>query len=208
MYLLIYKKKRFYMYSYYQSIPGWFDFEDIYQEAIDRAPKNGHLVEIGTFLGKSLCYLLEKAEISQKNLSISCVDLFSITPDSGDGEMPWGENARIWEKNNGGENALFDHFQKNISECAGNKNLSILRQNSWEASHRFENSSLDFVFIDASHAYHNVKKDIESWFPKLKPGSIMAGHDYNRGVEKAVREFFEQRKLEIYRRNISWLVYT
>lgn len=195
------------MTNYYQTIPGWFNFSDIYDEAIEKSVPNGHLVEIGTFLGKSLCYLMEKANISNKNLSISCVDLFKITPDYGDGEMPWGENARAWEKNNG-ENALFEHFKKNIAKCPGNDILSIIRQNSWEASQNFKDGSLDFIFIDASHSYENVKKDIESWFPKLKTGSIIAGHDYEGEVEKAVKEFFGHQKLSVTRKHSSWIVYT
>lgn len=47
--------------------------------------------------------------------------------------------------------------------------------------------SLDFYFIDASHTYKNVVKDIEAWTPKLKEGGWMIGHDIDYpSVEKAV----------------------
>jgi predicted O-methyltransferase YrrM len=50
-----------------------------------------------------------------------------------------------------------------------------------------EDNSLDFFFIDASHTYKNVKKDIEAWLPKLKTTGWMIGHDIDYpSVEKAV----------------------
>ena len=49
--------------------------------------------------------------------------------------------------------------------------------------------SLDFVFIDADHSYTSVRKDIEAWRSKVKPGGWLGGHDYNHkfpGVVRAV----------------------
>lgn len=52
----------------------------------------------------------------------------------------------------------------------------------------------DFIFIDADHSYEGVRGDIQRWWPKLKPGGVMAWHDYGhndfQGVEKAVDEIF------------------
>jgi hypothetical protein len=39
--------------------------------------------------------------------------------------------------------------------------------------------SLDFVFIDADHSTEGVRRDIQGWTPKLKPGGCMMGHDIN-----------------------------
>lgn len=49
----------------------------------------------------------------------------------------------------------------------------------------------DFIYIDAEHDYENVKQDIELSLPLLKPGGIIAGHDYqpeHPGVIRAVHE--------------------
>ena len=49
--------------------------------------------------------------------------------------------------------------------------------------------SLDFFFIDASHTYKNVKKDLEAWIPKLKQDGWMLGHDIDYpSVEAAVKD--------------------
>jgi len=54
----------------------------------------------------------------------------------------------------------------------------MIRSNSRQAVELFNDESLDFVFIDANHAYDFVKEDIELWYPKVKKGGIFAGHDY------------------------------
>ena len=61
-----------------------------------------------------------------------------------------------------------------------------------EASKKFSDGSLDFVYIDARHEYDSVKEDIVSWLPKIKKGSFIGGHDYKRKrhdeVIKAINE--------------------
>ena len=49
----------------------------------------------------------------------------------------------------------------------------------------------DFVYIDANHKYTSVKQDIAEWWSILKPGGVLAGHDYieGEGVVPAVDEF-------------------
>lgn len=51
---------------------------------------------------------------------------------------------------------------------------------------------LDFVYIDGNHEYEFVKKDNETWYPKVKKGGLIGGHDYINdfpGVIRAVDEF-------------------
>lgn len=56
------------------------------------------------------------------------------------------------------------------------------------ASHCVE--PLDFVFIDANHSYDFVKQDLELWYPKVKEGGLVSGHDWQmNGVVQAVQEF-------------------
>lgn len=60
---------------------------------------------------------------------------------------------------------------------------------------------LDFVYIDANHNYEYVKQDCEYWYPKIKKGGILSGHDYRdipqSGVKKAVDEFVKSKNLSL-----------
>lgn len=59
---------------------------------------------------------------------------------------------------------------------------------------------LDFVYIDGNHNYPYVKKDIELYYPKVKSGGYLGGHDYSMryfGVIKAVNEFLKTRNHEL-----------
>lgn len=72
------------------------------------------------------------------------------------------------------------------------KNVSMLRMMTVEASREFPDNSFALVYHDADHSYKGVKADISAWWPKLRPGGIMAFHDYfspEYGVRKAVEEF-------------------
>ena len=64
--------------------------------------------------------------------------------------------------------------------------------------------NVDFVYIDGNHRYEYVKKDIELYWPKIKIGGVLAGHDFKSGedgVRKAVKEYFGGRYTHIER---SW----
>ena len=69
------------------------------------------------------------------------------------------------------------------------------------AAEMFEDSSLDFVYIDGLHDYESVNADIAGFYSKVKTGGIIAGHDYHLedwpGVYNAVNEFILQNELEI-----------
>lgn len=69
---------------------------------------------------------------------------------------------------------------------------TILRDWSQKAARRVEDRSLDFVYIDAAHDYVNVLLDINAWERKVRPGGIVAGHDYGRSSVGQVKEAVEE----------------
>ena len=70
--------------------------------------------------------------------------------------------------------------------------LRLVRLPSYLAVRLFPDNYFDFVFIDASHLYEDVVKDITLWLPKVRKGGILSGHDYNHpkheDVAKAVHD--------------------
>ena len=65
----------------------------------------------------------------------------------------------------------------------------LIRALTSKAYKQFEDESLDFIFIDASHQYDEIYLDIKLWEPKVRKGGLISGHDINmHGVAKAVNE--------------------
>jgi len=44
--------------------------------------------------------------------------------------------------------------------------------------HKFEDEYFDFIYVDARHDFKGVWEDLVAYWPKLRVGGIMAGHDY------------------------------
>ena len=77
----------------------------------------------------------------------------------------------------------------------GARKFTAMQLSSVEASTKFTDESLDVVFIDMCHLYDCVKEDLEAWYPKLKYGGYIAGHDISwMGVHQAVAEKFGHRQ--------------
>lgn len=77
----------------------------------------------------------------------------------------------------------------------------LLRETSMESVEKLMDNEIDFVFIDANHEYKHVLEDITEWTKKVKPGGIVAGHDYvedkvnNYGVIEAVQEYTKENNI-------------
>jgi len=152
----------------------WFTYPRLYFEMVQKFSSGSKFVEVGCWKGKSASYLAVELINSGKNIEFYCVDT-------------WEGSIEHHEQMPDQLPSLYDTFIDNMKPL---ENTYIpLRMPSIEASSKFEDSSLDFVFIDASHEYQDVKDDIAAWLPKIKKGGILAGHDYMLpSVNNAVNE--------------------
>ena len=97
-----------------------------------------------------------------------------------------------------------ERYQEVKEKFKYSENVKIMWMSSVEASKQFEDSYFDWVYIDASHGYELAKEDIESWWPKVKTGGHLCGHDYYNDassgvdVETAVDEFIINNNLKLY----------
>lgn len=62
--------------------------------------------------------------------------------------------------------------------------VEFVERFSMDALKLFDDESLDFVYIDANHEWPFVTQDIYYWSRKVKPGGIVAGHDYYRSSRR------------------------
>lgn len=77
--------------------------------------------------------------------------------------------------------------------------VKIVRDYTVNASKRFPDNYFDFVYIDADHSTEACYADIIAWYPKVKPGKFLVGHDYKRGfgVPAAVDRFVKEEGLKL-----------
>lgn len=162
---------------YYQNIQGWFNYEAVYDTAVQLAPDTAHFVEIGSWRGRSTVYLAVTVKNSGKNIRVDAVDTWrgSLAED-----VHQQDPSVI-------NDTLYDEFLNNIEPVQDI--VTPVRMTSTDAAKRYSDNSLDFVLIDGSHEYQDVVNDITEWLKKVKPGSMLAGDDYEwPGVKQAVSE--------------------
>ncbi len=139
------------------------------------------VVEIGCFSG-----------VSSELFALHCDEIYCIDRWVGYAEI---DNERVLEAER-----RFDEMSRN------HYNIFKVKASSEEASQICANKSVDAVYIDASHDYENVKKDIQIWLPKIKSGGFIAGHDIDLfGVKTAVEELFGVRSYKEYK-DTSWII--
>lgn len=77
--------------------------------------------------------------------------------------------------------------------------IKWIKEKSADAAILIADNSLDFVYIDANHTYESVAEDISLYYPKVKKGGLLSGHDYDYGsVKKAVDEFVNRENLKLH----------
>lgn len=92
----------------------------------------------------------------------------------------------------------FISMEEKAKKILSKYNTTIIKKFSIDAAKEFKTGQLDFVFIDANHAYKYVLEDIALWTPKVRKGGIVSGHDYyktkagNVGVIQAVNEYVKK----------------
>lgn len=187
---------------YWQSVPGWFDWQAICDLMVEEARPGGHIVEVGCWLGRSTCYLGQKAKESGKNLTVWAVDHFRGSDEAPHKEFfAQGRNLYAECLRNLDGAGLLDTVR--VLPIASSTGPSLFN------SPHGEEPTLEGVFIDASHDYNNVTSDIGLWRMQVCSGGILAGHDYSSawpGVVQAVDEAFSDREIDKHTSPGSWLV--
>lgn len=152
----------------------------------------GHGAEIGVRDGKFSDRLLRKWK---GRLLISIDPWLAADPDD------YVDRSNVAQDD---FDSFYEQTKKRLARYASRS--EIWRMTSLEAAERIPDGSLDFAYIDARHDYASVAEDLHAWFPKVKPGGVLAGHDYAEltsernvfEVKSAVDDFFAARGITVH----------
>jgi hypothetical protein len=76
-----------------------------------------------------------------------------------------------------GEPSTYGAFRRNLKLANLERYVRPVRATSAEARPSFPPGSVGLLFIDGSHHYEDVVRDIDDWFPCLSDGATVAFHD-------------------------------
>lgn len=151
----------------YNQIPGdMCDFRDYYLKIAKQLPDFCRVIEVGVADGHSAIFLAETLHSMKRKFEMIMVE-----------NMDYGMDEQ--------QNAILT----NIIRSGLSHSIRLIALDSLVASCKLPDEWANFIFIDASHKYEQTKADIRLWFRKVKPGWILAGHDYYMDdVNRAVKE--------------------
>lgn len=183
-----------------------FDYSGQYSGFAFDLQDNSTIVEVGSWFGDSIIYIAKELYNYGKRSTIFCVD----TWDGGD-DNDLNKPLRNVVAKFGGEQIIFEKFMSNIRLAKIDHMINPIMMRSVDAAKKFSDESIDLIWIDAGHTYDEVIADLVAWYPKVKIGGMIAGHDYalfNQvsidGVIRAVSEFFKNKNLEIQPYGRTW----
>ena len=172
-----------------RDIPTWTsvaELEALYRLATG-APEGANIVELGSYLGASTCYLAAGAALVGGR--VTAIDLWN--------------NETIA----GGERDTFADFRRNIAGAA--EIITVVRKRTQELTPADVRPPVDLGFIDADHSYEATKADAAFLAPLIARDGVLAFHDTTvfAGVGRALAELLLTGDWCIYGQaeNLTWI---
>jgi predicted O-methyltransferase YrrM len=149
---------------------------------------SGNVVEIGSFVGASTCFLASAilAKGNRNSQRIWCVDT-------------WMNDAM-----SEGARETYVEFTRNVVEFRDF--ITPVRSLSLTAAAAFS-SRIDLLFIDGDHSHQAVVADWESWSRHLSDGAVVVMHDsgWADGVQRVIAEHISPHAISEWRLpNMYW----
>lgn len=159
--------------TYAGNISGWMTYKELKWLA-KQAKKHSKIVEIGSYMGRST-----RALADNTNGVVYAVDDFKGPRDM---NLPSSIRDNLFE--------IFINSTGDLIQLGKIIPVAISHEN-------IQVEKPDMVFLDGSHEYPDVKRDIKLWLEQLAPGGLICGHDYTNiyDVRQAVDESFGRVKL-------------
>lgn len=169
----------------YTNIEGWFSGIDArFVSKICEKIHDGIVVELGCYAGKSTAVM---APICKKNgNSYHAIDNFC----GADPKDPATRNQR--------NRNILEVLENNMRSMELLDYIWIHKVDSAAAAQMFVHGEVDFCFIDADHTPQGVTRDIHAWWPKIRIGGTLGGHDYQwADVRRVVSGFAKANQLKL-----------
>ena len=150
-----------------EGVEGWLDLAEAQtlNELAARHPSTKPLtvVEIGSWKGRSTIALA--LGLAERGADSGTV--YAIDPHTGSKE----------HREQLGEVDTFAEFEQNLERAGIRDRVEPIRAFSHEAVSRFAPGSIDVLFVDGSHEYEDVKRDIREWMPLLADRASVGFND-------------------------------
>jgi len=164
-------------------ILGFFcnDSQKELSELVKIVPKNGHIVELGSFLGKSTVCICEEKDDS---VTLHCVDTWHSIPLHNVNDIP--QIKKLFyavKKLNCKVEDIFPQYERFIYNTRNCKKLIRYRANIKTLE---IDVSPDLIFLDAMHHDEALEKTILRWYSTLNDNGIFCGHDYDIPYKKKI----------------------
>ncbi len=145
-------------------------FSDRYK-LIETLPKHLAVAEIGVALGD----FSESLVMALKPKYFGAVDIFEGALDT----FGLGEERSKQEKDRFQEESHFDFYNRRMKTLAARYNfeLDIRKGLSWEQIGKL-NKEIDVFYLDASHSFINVLKDVQQCLEKIAKDGFLIFNDY------------------------------
>jgi len=143
------------------------------------------IVEIGSYRGKSTCYLAIGARLG-RGAHVWAIDAWDL-----EGNPPG------WLRYTNPLNRT--EFDAQVCDAGVRDVVTAIRGFSTEVAGRWGGPPVGLLFVDGSHVYEDVRADFAVWSTHLAPGAVVAFDDYgtprNPGVRRAVDELGVQLRI-------------
>jgi hypothetical protein len=157
-------------------------------ELLNLLPKGSVGAEIGVWRGDFSSRVLSVVRPARLHL----VDPWKFETSSGYESARYGGASA---KNQAEMDSIYETVLRRFAQEAETGVVLVHRGPSAEIGMQFDDAYFDWVYIDGNHLYEYVKRDLEVFATKLKPGGLLTGDDYgvrgwwDNGVTRAVDEF-------------------
>lgn len=179
---------------HYNDIPCLVDYETR-EDCIDLGAKKAEdgmiFVELGTYLGGTICRLAKQIQERNIKCQITAIDNWCCDNISRE-SLQWS--------NLNAHSEVLDKFLDNLKKVGVFDFINIMVSDTIGAANEFKDKSVNYLFMDASHGYGGVKAELEVWLPKMADRCLMFIHDWPADcIKQAVYDVCGRDNLEIVR---------